>query len=589
VGGVPDGLFRMRSGAPDLRTGRARRWLRAAGAALALATGAASPAAQADDGAPSPHLILLISVDQFSADLFNSFRADFHGGLRTLSQGIVYSNAFHFHGVTETCSVHAVIASGRHPNATGIIANQWYDQSASLDRYCTDDGVHVAARATRKLGVGPGMLEVSTLGDWLKAASPANRVFSVAGKDRSAIMMGGHQPDGAFWFDGKTGFDSWGDTAAEAQRRLAPLATLNSALEKRLAAKPPVWTYADESCRAREAQFPLAGGGVFRAHLPPDAPASVPGRPAASGPALPPWLYDAITVDAAIDLIDGQHLGRSPGTDLLAVGLSATDMVGHAYGTQGPEMCDQMARVDAQIGRLLKRVEALGIPFVVALTADHGGGDIPERLAERGYGDAGRIDTKAMLADINAAVRAGTAIDWDALRPAFFDPTQLVIVGADGRALGDPGLKARIAEAAAARARTLPGIAAAWTASELAARQVPADVSPDLLPVADRMALSVFAGRSGDVLLAADPLKVPAPPLPGLFMMGHSGPSDFNRRVPLLFWWPGAPQQERALPVAVVDLAPTLAALAGVAPTAATDGHCLELGGDRPVCNRSVR
>ncbi|NIJ35922.1 putative AlkP superfamily pyrophosphatase or phosphodiesterase [Sphingopyxis panaciterrae] len=579
----------MRSGTHARRARGARRWLRAAGAAMALAIAAAASAAHADDAPPSPRLILLISVDQFSADLFNSFRAEFHGGLRTLSQGVVYSNAFHVHGVTETCAGHAVIASGRHPNATGIIANQWYDQSASVDRYCTDDGTHVAARATRRLGVGPGMLEVSTLGDWLKAASPANRVFSVAGKDRSAIMMGGHRPDGAYWFDGKQGFDSWGASVAEAKNRLAPLATLNTALEKRLAGKPPVWTYANEGCRVREAQFPLGGGRVFRAQLPPGTPASIPGQPAASGPALPPYYYDDVTVDAAIDLIDGQRLGRASGTDLLAVGLSATDMVGHAYGTQGPEMCDQMARVDAQIARLLKRVEALGIPFVVALTADHGGADIPERLAARGYADAGRIDTRAMLADLNAAVRSAAGIDWDALRPAFFDPTQLVIIGTDGRALADKALKKRIADAAAARARTLPGIAAAWTASELAARKVPAGVSPDLLPVADRMALSVFAGRSGDVLLAADPLKVPAPPLPGLFMMGHSGPSDFNRRVPMLFWWPGAPHQERALPVAVVDLAPTLAALARVAPAAATDGHCLDLGSDQPACPRSPR
>lgn len=581
----------MPSGTHVLQASRARRWLRAAAAAaaMALAIGASPPAAHADDAAPAPRLILLISVDQFSADLFNSFRAEFRGGLRTLSRGIVYANAFHVHGVTETCAGHAVIASGRHPNATGIIANQWYDQPASVDRYCTDDGVHVAARATRKLGVGPGMLEVSTLGDWLKAASPANRVFSVAGKDRSAIMMGGHRPDGAYWFDGKQGFDSWGATTADAQRRLALLSTLNGALEKRLAEKPPAWTYSNENCRTREAQFPLGGGRVFRAHLPPDAPASIPGQPAASGPALPPWLYDDVTVDAAIELIEGQRLGRSPGTDLLAVGLSATDMVGHAYGTEGPEMCDQMARVDGQIGRLLKHVEALGIPFVVALTADHGGADIPERLAQRGYADAGRIDTKAMLADLNAAVRSGTGIDWDTLRPAFFDPTQLVIVGTDGRSLGNAALKARIADAAAARARSLPGVTGAWTASELTSRKVSADLSPDLLPVADRMALSVFAGRSGDILLATDPLKVPAPPLPGLFMMGHSGPSDFNRRVPILFWWPGVSHQERALPVSVVDLAPTLAALGSIAPAATIDGHCLELGGEKPVCNRSPR
>jgi len=557
-----------------------KRWIAASLVALAVAT--AGPATAAEKPA-APKLIVLISIDQFSADLFGASRSEFRGGLATLAQGIVYSNGFHAQGVTETCAGHAVIASGRHPAATGIIANQWYDQRAGVDRYCTDDGVHVAARAVRKLGTGPAMLEVSTLGDWLKAASPTNRVYSVAGKDRSAIMMGGHHPDGAFWFDGKQGFDTWGTDAADAQRRLAPLAGLNARIATRLAT-PPVWTYRRESCRIREAVIPLPGGKIFRAHLPPDPPAAIPGQPPASSPAPPPWLYDRTTVDAAIDLLEGQKLGRSSGTDLLAIGLSATDMVGHAYGTHGPEMCDQMARVDEEVGRLLKRIGELKIPVLIALSADHGGGDIPERLAARGYRDAGRIDTAALLADLNAAARAATGIDWNPLRPAFFDPTQLVVVDAGGKSLADTVLKDRIAEAAAARALTRPGIAGAWTAAQLQAYKPDPHRSPDLMPVTDRMALSFYPARSGDILLATDPLKIAAPPLPGLFMMGHSGPSDFNRRVPILFWWPGVAYQERALPVRVADLAPTLAAAVRITPTGPVDGECLELHDGGTAC-----
>lgn len=551
--------------------------IRAVLAGLTLAFGTTPVIAADDTKAEPPKLVILISIDQFSADLFNGFRDGYNAGLKQLSHGIVYSNAFHAHGVTETCAGHAVIATGRHPNATGIIANQWYDQNASLVRYCTDDEVHVAANAKRTRGVGPGLLEVSTLGDWLKAASPASRVFSVAGKDRAAIMMGGHHPDGAFWFDGKQGFDSWGKTQEEARGRLSPLLSLNAKLARRLVAPPPAWTYYRESCRSRESRIPLADGKIFHAHLPPDAPASASGLSTAAGPALPPWFYDSATIDAALSLLETEHLGRSASIDLLAVGLSGTDMVGHAYGTQGPEMCDQIARLDDQLGRLLKRVEALHIPAVIAVTADHGGGDIPERLAARGYKDAGRLDTKGLLAALNSAVRQAVGIDWAALRPAFFDPTQLVVVDRDGRTLIDAALKRRIADAAVARARELPGIAGAWTAETLAARKVDMRVSPDLLSVPDRMALSFYPKRSGDVLLEADPLKVPAPAMPGLFMMGHSGPSDFNRRVPLLIWWPGAPSQERALPIEVADLAPTLAALIGAPPTDKVDGHCIQI------------
>lgn len=557
------------------------KWIAALAGAMAFA---GTPAVAK---AETPKLVILISIDQFSADLFNSSRGDFSGGLGTLAKGIVYSNAFHAHGVTETCAGHAVIASGRHPNATGIIANQWYDQKTGENSYCTDDGTHVAAHATRKSGTGPGLLKVSTVGDWLKAASPTNRVFAVAGKDRSAIMMGGHRPDGAFWFDGKLGLDSWGDSQEDARRRLAPLASFNSALSARLGSTTVTWTYKRESCKALESVLSLPGGGHFRSQLPPDPPAAVPGRPPASGAVVPPWYYDRVTMDAALSLLESEALGRSSGTDLLAIGLSATDMVGHAYGTQGPEMCDQLARVDEEIGRLLKRIEGLRVPVLIALTADHGGADMPERLAMRGYRSASRIDAAGLLADLNTKVRMTTGIDWDPLRPAFFDPTQLVIVDAEGRTLADAALRDRIALATAERALSLPGIAGAWTEADLRAVKPGRGLSPDLLPVADRMALSFYPERSANVLLATDPLKIAAPPLPGLFMMGHSGPSDFNRRVPLLFWWPGVVHQERSLPIQVVDLAPTLAAAVGVTPTDPQDGDCLDLIGDGMFCRLS--
>lgn len=524
-----------------------------------------------------PRLIVLISIDQFSTDLFNGYRDQFRGGLKTLAHGIVYANAFHAHGITETCAGHAVIATGRHPNATGIVANQWFDQKDSVDRYCTDDGVHVAAHASRKSGTGPGLLEVATLGDWLKAASPASRVYSVAGKDRSAIMMGGHQPDGAFWFDGKQGFDSWGTSVEAARRQLRPLEKVNEAVSRRIAGREIRWLYHRKACRTLEASFPLDGGGVFHAHLPPDPPAPVPGRPEASGPALPPWFYDSVTIDAALSLIETERLGRASATDLLAVGLSGTDMVGHAYGTQGPEMCDHLVRLDEGIGRLLRRLEALRIPVAVAVTADHGGSDIPERLKRRGYTGAGRIDAADLLGTLNVAVRGAVGVDWNALKPAFFDPTQLVIVDAGGKALGDAALKQRIADAAARYALGHPGIAGAWTGNQLQGCKPDPRLPPDQLSFADRMALSFYAQRSGDVLLATDPLKVPAPPFPGLFMTGHSGPSDFNRRVPILLWRPGIAHQERALPISVVDLAPTLAALAGVSPSGDVDGRCIDI------------
>src|SRR5687768_8160485 len=59
----------------------------AALATLALPFAAAAPAAA--QAAP-PKLIVAISVDQFSADLFAQYRQYYTGGLRRLSEGVVF-------------------------------------------------------------------------------------------------------------------------------------------------------------------------------------------------------------------------------------------------------------------------------------------------------------------------------------------------------------------------------------------------------------------------------------------------------------------------------------------------------------------
>ena len=52
--------------------------------------------------------------------------------------------------------------------------------------------------------MSPQFLKAQTLGDRLKAADPRSRVVSVAGKDRAAIMMGGHFTDQIWFWSGKS-------------------------------------------------------------------------------------------------------------------------------------------------------------------------------------------------------------------------------------------------------------------------------------------------------------------------------------------------------------------------------------------------
>ena len=110
------------------------------------------------------------------------------------------------HAATETCPGHSTILTGSHPTHTGIIANNWIDQSlARSDKtvYCAEDE-RVPGSSTTSYTVSPMHLRVPTLGDLMKQRSPQSRNVAVAGKDRAAVMMGGHNVDQRWYWDGKT-------------------------------------------------------------------------------------------------------------------------------------------------------------------------------------------------------------------------------------------------------------------------------------------------------------------------------------------------------------------------------------------------
>jgi predicted AlkP superfamily pyrophosphatase or phosphodiesterase len=171
--------------------------------AVILAAVAITAEARATAG---PRIVVVISVDQFSADLFTEYRPLFKAGLRRLQTGVVFSAGYQSHAATETCPGHSTILTGSHPARTGIIANEWYDQSVTRpDKkvYCSEDP-SLPGSSSANYTVSAQFLKAQTLGDRMKAANPKSRVVSVAGKDRAAIMMGGHSIDQVWYWSGKS-------------------------------------------------------------------------------------------------------------------------------------------------------------------------------------------------------------------------------------------------------------------------------------------------------------------------------------------------------------------------------------------------
>ncbi len=158
------------------------------------------------DVAVPPKLLVVISVDQFSANLFDEYRPQFTAGLARLAGGTVFRNGYQSHAMTETCPGHSTILTGDHPARTGIVNNYWFDQSiARSDKsvYCAEDET-VPGTSSIAYKVSPKHLLVPTLGELMKRRWPHSRSVAVAGKDRAAVMMTGHVVDQRWYWNGKT-------------------------------------------------------------------------------------------------------------------------------------------------------------------------------------------------------------------------------------------------------------------------------------------------------------------------------------------------------------------------------------------------
>lgn len=540
--------------------------------AAALSFGCAAHAATIS-AKPDPKLVVVISVDQFSANLYAQHRPDFAHGLKTLSEGVVYPNGYQSHAFTETCPGHSTLLTGKHPNKTGISANDWYDLSTGKTVYCLSDSSVTPADDPKGRAVSPANMVATTYGDWLKATSPQSRVFGVSGKDRGAITMSGHNADGQFWYQPGFGFTTWVGAGQTADSRLKPVAAFNARLAADLKKHPFVWTYARETahrCRALEADYET-GGRQWRAGLPIPVATDEAGR---QRDLYASPYTDQATLALAQTLRESYGLGDGPQIDVLTISLSATDFIGHRWGTRGPEMCDQLARLDQRLGVFLKSLDKVKGGVLVVLAADHGGADFPERLAGEGY-DSDRVIGKPWIAGLNAELRKTLGLSWDPLK-ADGGIDQIYVVGPDGKAPSGAD-RARIATAALTLVRRDPAVAEAFDSNAiLTLPPPPADTAIEELSVAERVRRSAYPGRVGDILIAFKPNRVPATAGP-TYVSTHGSPWDYDRRVPILFWWKGATPHERVLPLDTVDIAPTIAAVTGVKPPADIDGVCRPL------------
>ena len=309
--------------------------------------------------------------------------------------------------------------------------------------------------------------------------------------------MAGHNPDGVFWWDDERGFNTYVPAGGTAEARLAPVADFNKSLTIRWAKSPPVWKPAPGAmCQA-------GGSDVFGTltidhRIPPVGNEGAWNDPVTLKYLRASPMLDEVTLDAAQSLIDRFKLGRGAAPDLLAVSLSATDYVGHRYGNEGVEACDNLAHLDRALGVFLAKLAASKVPVVVVLTADHGAIDAAERVAARGVPAAHRVGVD-VLGEVSAAVQKELGLEF---QPLTGDAQQISIAHFGE---SDAKVDARIEAAAIRLLRARPEVVAVFTAAEIAAAVPPKDRPVDEWTLAERFHASNVGGRSGDIQVAYRP------------------------------------------------------------------------------------
>ncbi len=538
---------------------------RLAGAALAavLLASCATPTPP-----PPPKLVVFMVVDGLPMRQVTGYRDQLapDGLARFLERGAWFADAHYGHAFTVTAAGHATMLTGAYPHRTGIIGNDWRDPVTGEMEYCTGDTRHTyIGHKTNPLdGTSPKNLRVETVGDVLRRANPQSKVIGISGKDRGAILPAGKSGT-AYMYMGQTG---------------------QFASSTHYMPAHPAWVDAFNAAKPADRYFKtewkaLLPDAAYAQSIPDSQPWFGPrggklpmmmGVPADDKPGpnyynalLRSPFADALSLDFARAAIAGEKLGQDDAPDILSVSLSGHDYVNHAYSAESRLSHDHMLQLDRLFQSFFRDLDAtVGRDnYIVVLTADHGFMPAPEFSQAQGRA-AGRQSGSQTLARVNAGLEKQYGAPKLAL---YFSASALVL---DKKLIAQRGLSLdAVADAARGLLLAEPGIAAAYTRSELAARSRMAD------PHFAQMTKSWNADLSGDVQYALKPYWMMTSSSSNTT---HGSPHAYDTHVPILMYgptWikPGRVDQR----VEVVDIAPTLARLLRVDAPAAAEGRALPL------------
>ena len=480
---------------------------------VALSTSAGCANSEANSRtAARPDLVVVIVVDQLRPVEFSRIRGIRpDGGFARFNQGVIFERAFYEHAVTQTAPGHATIATGANPSVHGVIANHWYSKIAADGNMVPAEGLNTP-HGRRTTITHPSDLRASTIGDSLMAASTGgSKVVAVSGKSRAAILLGGHAGK-AYWYE-EGQFTSSAD-----YHDVSPnwLDTVNASFSSLV---PEEWVLSQPASEyLREDNLPY--------EIPPGTMGNTfPHRILDSEDIRHSPFLDTLTLAVARAAVSAESLGRHKTTDLLLVGLSATDRAGHFFGPQSREMEDNLYRLDEELRTFIDWLddEFSLSNVLIALTADHGADLVPEETALYGM-PSRRLDMTEILADC-ARKQSGAADLPSPLYTTFLAP--YVYVDSEHGEL-DPATRQNILASFSRCLMQVPGIDDAFASNTFSAEEHP--------KYAQYIEKSLFPERSGDIYVIQSPSTYM---YHDVRAAGHGTTHPYDRHVPIAFYRKG--------------------------------------------------
>ena len=502
-----------------------------------------------------PKLVVAIVIDQMRYDFLEnlSHRYSDNGFNRLVNDGFNCKNNFYNYVPTVTGPGHSSISTGSTPKTHGIVGNNWYDRERKHSIYCTDDSNYNNVGGDDYSGnKSPNNLLVETFADINKMSNNKSKTISIAIKDRGSILMGGKKADAAYWYYGKERAQWITSTFYMNQipdwvKEFNKEDNLEKYLEDWNTLKD-ISTY--ENHEMDNNSFEKLFKGKDNSAFPYDTKSLMKHNDCFDMIKETPY-GNTMTTDFAIEAIVNENLGKRGVTDVITVGYSSTDYIGHSFGVASVETQDTYIRLDLEIQKLLSFLDKqIGKnEYTLFLTADHGVLEIPAYLSSTGV-NAQAVSENDLTNKVVKKLNDVLGIEVKKLI-ANVDNSQIYL---NDEVISEMNLnKSKVVNELVKILESFDFISKAYTADFILG-------SSELIEYEKLIQNGYHKERSGDIALI---LKENV-----IFYNGkgttHGSGYNYDTHVPLIFYGYGIKKGETLNHTEIPDIAPTISKLLGL-------------------------